>query len=345
MLYIIYNYIYFIFIILYFKYFFRSEIKLSTGKYARFTNGSVIATIGDTSIMTTVVRKNVLSENSIIPLTVNYRQKAAAIGRIPTNFLRRELGYTDHEILISRLIDRSLRPLFPPKYSYETQIVCNLLAIDGINSPDVLSINAASAALSISDIPWNGPVAAVRIGLIDNMYVINPSKRELQQSKLNLVLSCMSRNLIVMIEGSANDILEPELRKAIKIGIKECQIIIHSISELQKEIGKPKLNIVSDENNDVEEFVREFVSDELRKIFNYHFHDKISRDDAIFNLRGRMLESIKNRDSKYTKNALKIFSNICKEIFRSLIFETEKRYFLLKNIVFYLFLNLIENGN
>ncbi|PBC33827.1 Polyribonucleotide nucleotidyltransferase 1 [Apis cerana cerana] len=302
-----------------------SEIKLSTGKYARFTNGSVIATIGDTSIMTTVVRKNVLSENSIIPLTVNYRQKAAAIGRIPTNFLRRELGYTDHEILISRLIDRSLRPLFPPKYSYETQIVCNLLAIDGINSPDVLSINAASAALSISDIPWNGPVAAVRIGLIDNMYVINPSKRELQQSKLNLVLSCMSRNLIVMIEGSANDILEPELRKAIKIGIKECQIIIHSISELQKEIGKPKLNIVSDENNDVEEFVREFVSDELRKIFNYHFHDKISRDDAIFNLRGRMLESIKNRDSKYTKNALKIFSNICKEIFRSLIFETEKR--------------------
>lgn len=329
------------FIILYFKYFFRSEIKLSTGKYARFTSGSVIATVGDTSIMTTVVRNNVLSNNSIIPLTVNYRQKAAAIGRIPTNFFRRELGYTDNEILVSRIIDRSLRPLFQPKYSYETQIVCNLLAIDGINNPDVLSINAASAALSISDIPWNGPVAAVRIGLIDNTYIINPSKRELQQSKLNLVLSCISKNLIVMIEGSANDILEPELRKAIKLGIKECQTIINSISELQKQIGKPKLNIVSDDesNNDVEEFVREFVSNELREIFNYHFHDKISRDNAIFDLRNRMLEKIKNHDSKYIENALKIFSNISKEIFRSLIFETEKRYFLLKNIVFYFLLN------
>lgn len=341
MLYIIYSYVYFMFIILYFKYFFRSEIKLSTGKYARFTSGSVIATVGDTSIMTTVVRNNVLSNNSIIPLTVNYRQKAAAIGRIPTNFFRRELGYTDNEILVSRIIDRSLRPLFQPKYSYETQIVCNLLAIDGINNPDVLSINAASAALSISDIPWNGPVAAVRIGLIDNTYIINPSKRELQQSKLNLVLSCISKNLIVMIEGSANDILEPELRKAIKLGIKECQTIINSISELQKQIGKPKLNIVSDDesNNDVQEFVREFVSNELREIFNYHFHDKISRDNAIFDLRNRMLEKIKNHDSKYIENALKIFSNISKEIFRSLIFETEKRYFLLKNIVFYFLLN------
>lgn len=144
-----------------------------------------------------------------------------------------------------------------------------------------------------------------------------------------------------MIEGSANDILEPELRKAIKLGIKECQTIINSISELQKQIGKPKLNIVSDDelNNDVEEFVREFVSNELREIFNYHFHDKISRDNAIFDLRNRMLEKIKNHDSKYIENALKIFSNISKEIFRSLIFETEKRYFLLKNIVFYFLLN------
>lgn len=339
MLYIIYNYIYFILTILYFKYFFRSEIKLSTGKYARFTSGSVIATIGDTSIMTTVVRNNVSSNNSIIPLIVNYRQKAAAIGRIPTNFLRRELGYTDHEILISRIIDRSLRPLFHPKYSYETQIVCNLLATDGINNPDILSINAASAALSISDIPWNGPVAAVRIGLIHNTYIINPSKRELQQSKLNLVLSCISKNLIVMIEGSANDILEPELRKAIKLGVKECQTIIHSISELQKRIGKRKLDIVSDDesNNDVKEFVKEFASNELRKIFNCHSYDKISRDNAIFNLRDRMLKSITDRDSKFIENASKIFNNISKEIFRSLIFETNKRYFLLKNIVFFIF--------
>ena len=314
-------------IVIYFKCFFSSTFTLSTGKYARFTSGSVIASMGNTSVMTTVVRKNVPCDDTVIPLTVNYRQKASAIGRIPTNFLRREIGYTDHEILISRIIDRSLRPLFDPEYCYETQIVCNLLATDGINNPDVLCINAASAALSISDIPWTGPVAAVRIGLIDNAYVINPSKRELQQSKLNLVLSCLSKNLIVMIEGTANEILEPDLRKAIKIGAKECQTIIESVTQLQKQIGKPKLEIVkhSESNSDVKTFVRNFAEDKLRTIFNCHSYDKVSRDDAVSNLRDTMLRSITNRDSDFIKNATKVFSEITKETFRSVIFETDKR--------------------
>ncbi|XP_043515079.1 polyribonucleotide nucleotidyltransferase 1, mitochondrial isoform X2 [Frieseomelitta varia] len=283
--------------------------------------------MGNTSVMTTVVRKNVPCDDTVIPLTVNYRQKASAIGRIPTNFLRREIGYTDYEILISRIIDRSLRPLFDPEYCYETQIVCNLLATDGINNPDVLCINAASAALSISDIPWTGPVAAVRVGLIDKAYIINPSKRELQQSKLNLVLSCLSKNLIVMIEGTANEILEPDLRKAIKIGIKECQTIIESITQLQKQIGKPKLKIVkhNESNSDVKTFVRNFAEDKLRTIFNCHSYDKVSRDDAISNLRNTLLKSITNRDSDFIKDAIKVFSEITKETFRSVIFETDKR--------------------
>ena len=304
-----------------------SKITLSSGKYARFTSGSVIATLGDTSVMSTVVRKNEPCNNSIIPLTVNYRQKASAIGRIPTNFLRREIGYTDHEILISRIIDRSVRPLFEPEYRYETQIICNLLASDGINNPDILSINAASAALSISDIPWMGPVAAVRVGLIDNTYIINPTKRDLQNSQLNLVLSSMSKNLIVMIEGSANDILEPELRKAIKIGAKECQTIIQSIKKLQSHVGKPKLEINngSELNNDVEEFVKNFAEHEIREIFSCHSHDKISRDTAIFGLRDRMLKSITDHNSDFIQNAAKAFNKISKENFRSLVFETNKR--------------------
>ncbi|XP_050487470.1 polyribonucleotide nucleotidyltransferase 1, mitochondrial isoform X1 [Bombus huntii] len=304
-----------------------SKITLSSGKYARFTSGCVTATLGDTSVMTTVVRKNEPCNDSVIPLTVNYRQKASAIGRIPTNFLRREIGYTDQEILISRIIDRSVRPLFQPEYCYETQIVCNLLATDGINNPDILSINAASAALSISDIPWMGPVAAVRVGLIDDTYIINPIKRDLQKSKLNLVLSSMSKNLIVMIEGSADDILEPELRKAIKIGVKECQLIIQSIKKLQNHVGKPKLQINkgSELNNDVEEFVKNFAEHEIREIFSCHSHDKISRDAAIFDLRDRMLESITNRGSDFIQNAVKAFNKISKENFRSLIFETDIR--------------------
>ena len=305
----------------------EKQMTLSTGKYARFTSGSVTAKMGETSVMTTVVRKNVPSDDSIVPLTVNYRQKAAAIGRIPTNFLRRELGQSEQEILTSRVIDRSLRPLFEQGYSYETQIICNLLAVDGVYDPDILSINAASAALSISDIPWNGPVGAVRVGIIDKKHVLNPSRRELQQSSLNLILSCTSKNLLVMLEGSADDILEPDLRKAIRLGAKECQTIIQSITNLQNQIGKPKFKIEKNQdlNDDVIKFVKEFSESELRKIFTCYFHDKTSRDSAVSDLRNKMLESINDRGSEFISIATKTFSNVTREVFRSVISETEKR--------------------
>ena len=140
-----------------------------------------------------------------MPLTVDYRQKAAAAGRIPTNFLRRELGPTEKEILTSRMIDRSLRPLFPAGFFCETQIICNLLAVDGNNDPDVLCINAASAALAMSDIPWNGPVAAVRVGLYgpENEVLINPTRKEMSSSKLDMVVAGTEDKHVIMIEGSA----------------------------------------------------------------------------------------------------------------------------------------------
>ncbi|KOC61989.1 Polyribonucleotide nucleotidyltransferase 1, mitochondrial [Habropoda laboriosa] len=299
-------------------------LTLSTGKYARFTSGSVIASLGNTSVMTTVVRTGKSQNDSGVPLIVNYRQKAAAMGRIPTNFFRREIGYTDQEILTSRVIDRSIRPLFEPGYFYETQVICNLLAVDGVNDPDVLAINAASAALSISDIPWNGPVAAVRVGLIDKQHVINPTKRELQQSKLNLILSCTSKNLVVMIEGSANDILQPQLLKGIKVGAKECNKIIQSIMELKQRIGKPKLEIVQDNEskNDIEEFVRNFAERELRDILTCYTHDKASRDNAVADVKNRMIESMTNHDSQFVSNVTKVFYEVLKKIFRSIIIET-----------------------
>lgn len=137
-------------------------MKFTTGKYARFANGSAECKMGETSVMVTAVAKDKASTAGFLPLTVDYRQKYAAAGRIPMNFLRRDMGKTDREILSARLIDRSLRPLFPSKYRCETQLVCNMLALDAMHSPDVLSINAASLALALSDIPFNGPVAAVR---------------------------------------------------------------------------------------------------------------------------------------------------------------------------------------
>uniref|UniRef100_A0A3P9M7R6 Exoribonuclease phosphorolytic domain-containing protein n=1 Tax=Oryzias latipes TaxID=8090 RepID=A0A3P9M7R6_ORYLA len=118
------------------------KLEISSGKFARFADGSAVAQLGETSVMVTAVSKTKPTSSQFMPLVVDYRQKAAAAGRIPTNYLRRELGTTDNEILTSRLIDRSIRPLFPPGYFYDTQVLCNLLAVDGVNDPDVLAINA-----------------------------------------------------------------------------------------------------------------------------------------------------------------------------------------------------------
>lgn len=150
----------------------RTDLQLSATEFAQFADGCGIARLGDTSVMVTVVSKTKPSSSNFMPLTVDYRQKAAAAGRIPTNFHRREMAPSEHEILTSRLIDRSLRPLFPHNYFYETQIVCNLLAVDGVHDPEVLCINASSLALSLSDVPWNGPVGAVRVGMIGNICLL-----------------------------------------------------------------------------------------------------------------------------------------------------------------------------
>ncbi|XP_078034331.1 polyribonucleotide nucleotidyltransferase 1 [Augochlora pura] len=302
-----------------------NTISLLTGKYARFTSGNVIARCGGTSVMATVVRKNEGKTSHITPLTVDYRQKAAAIGRIPTNYFRRELGSTESEILTSRLIDRSIRPLFAKNYCYETQIVCNLLAADGINDPVPLSINAVSAALSVSDVPWNGPVAAVRVGLIDNEVVINPSRRHLQNSILNLVVTCASKNLVLMIEGSANDILEQDLRKAIRLAVKECQQIVHSLSQLQNRGAKPKAEIPEEKANDMMESVKQFSEHEIRNIFTCYTHDKISRDNAIQELKTRMLDNLTKDNPEATVDATAAYSTLVKDVFRSIIFETDKR--------------------
>jgi len=197
--------------------------------------------LGDTSVMVTAVCKDQLSPNSsFLPLVVDYRQKAAAAARIPTNFLRRELGPTEHEILTSRVIDRSIRPLFPEKFYFDTHIMCNMLAIDGANDPDVIAINAASAALSVSNIPWNGPVGAVRVGMINNDIIIYPTRQQIQDSILNMIITATKNNLIVMLEGSANEISDADLKKALKLGVKECESIVASITNLQKLYGKTK---------------------------------------------------------------------------------------------------------
>lgn len=303
-----------------------TNINLSTGRYARFADGACVATLGNTSIMSTVVSRAKQSSASFLPLVVDYRQKAAAAGRIPTNFLRRELGPTEREILTSRLIDRSLRPLFPQNYNYDTQIVCNMLAMDTTNPPETVAINAASAALALSDVPWNGPIGAVRVGQIDNEIIINPTRKDLEQSVLNLVIAATRRNLVVMLEGHAQDILQPDMLKAIKLGTKEAQSIVQGIEKLQKSHGKTKRVYEAQEPlpQDVIDSINTLSSMKIREILSDYSHDKMSRDNAISELRQTVLNQMRETEVEVTQ-LQDCFNANLRQIFRDMIFENHVR--------------------
>ncbi|XP_054714086.1 polyribonucleotide nucleotidyltransferase 1, mitochondrial-like isoform X2 [Uloborus diversus] len=278
--------------------------------------------------MVTAVSKSKSSSAAFVPLLVDYRQKAAAAGRIPTNYLRRELGPSEKEILTSRVIDRSVRPLFPKGFSSEIQLSCNLLAVDGVNDPDVVSINAASAALVLSDIPWNGPVGAVRVGLIDGDIIINPTRKEINQSSLNLVVAATEHNQVVMLEASADNVLQQDFMKALKAGVKETQHIIRVISELQKKYGRPKRPVeeslvLSVEMIDSAKLICEAKLTEILTDFSY---DKVGRGLAIDAVIQEGLEKLKENypdaDVAVLYEALNMVS---KCTFRNLVLSTEKR--------------------
>lgn len=325
-------------------YVFSKQLYFSTGKYARFADGCMVTSMGDTSVMVTAVCEHQSSTSSFLPLVVDYRQKAAAAGRIPTNFLRRELGPSEHEILTSRVIDRSIRPLFPKDFYFNTQIICNMLAIDGVNEPDVIAINGASAALSVSNIPWNGPVGAVRVGMIDNELIINPTRRQIQDSVLNLIVTSAKQNLIIMLEGSAHEIFEDQLRKALRLGVKECQKIVLAITNLQKTFGKTKREVKANEQQQGDELkntVKELSEAKLQDIFSNHTHDKTSRDNAVNDLKNSVIETLRNDNVDVDiKLVEKVFGNIVKDVFRTLILQKDVRYFFSYRKIYFVIISL-----
>ncbi|KAF4016316.1 hypothetical protein G4228_008152 [Cervus hanglu yarkandensis] len=279
------------------------KLEISSGKLARFADGSAV-------------------------VQVDYRQKAAAAGRIPTNYLRREIGSSDKEILTSRVIDRSIRPLFPAGYFYDTQILCNLLAVDGVNEPDVLAINGASVALSLSDIPWNGPIGAVRIGMIDGECVVNPTRKEMANSTLNLVVTGAPKSQIVMLEASAENILQQDFCHAIKVGVKHTQQIIQGIQQLVKENGvikrtPQKLFVPSPE---IVRHAHKLAMEKLYAVFTDHEHDKISRDEAVNKIRLDTEEQLKEKFPEVDSyEIIESFNVATKDVFRSIILNEYKR--------------------
>lgn len=306
----------------------EKKLEISSGRLARFADGAAVVQAGETSVMVTAVSKTKPSPSQFMPLVVDYRQKAAAAGRIPTNYLRRELGITDNEILTSRLIDRSIRPLFPPGYFYDTQILCNLLAVDGVNDPDVLAINGASAALALSDIPWHGPIGAVRVGLVDGQLVVNPTRAEMASSSLNLIVAGAPSSQVVMIEASAENVLQQDFCHAVKVGVKHTQQIILAIQQLarEKKVTKRTPVKVFSAPAEMVEYVRHLASAKIYAVFTDYTHDKISRDDAINKIRLETEEELKERFPQAEPfDIIDSFNTVSKEIFRNLVLQEYKR--------------------
>jgi polyribonucleotide nucleotidyltransferase len=245
------------------------EISVETGKLAKQADGSVVLQMGNTVLLATVVSAPEAKEGmNFFPLTVDYREKFAAAGRIPGGFLRREGRPSDMEILIMRLVDRALRPLFNDDYRAETQIMIQLMSYDGEHLPDALAGFAASAALAVSDIPFNGPMSEVRVARVDGQFIVNPLKSELDKADMEIMMAGTMKD-VVMIEGEMEFIQEAELVEAIKIGheaIKEqCQFQLDLAAEIPSSSPKREYNHI-DTNEEVEKKVHDFAFEKLKAV-------------------------------------------------------------------------------
>lgn len=258
-------------------------VTLETGKLAKQADGAVVVKLGDTMILATVVSAKEAKEGvDFLPLTVDYQEKYAAAGRFPGGFFRREAKLSDYEVLISRIVDRAMRPLFPEDYHADTQLMLSLISSDRKTMPDALVGLAASAAVAVSDIPFNGPISEVRVGKIDGKLVINPTIDELEKSTIDMIIAASAKD-IVMVEGEMNEISEAEMLEAIKFAHEAIKVQINAINEFAKKAGlKPKREY-SHETNDAElkEKVKKETFDKVYEVAKKGNPNKNERKEAF----------------------------------------------------------------
>ena len=239
---------------------------VETGRMARQAGGAALVRLGETVVLVAATAQaNAREGIDFFPLTCDYQEKTFAAGKIPGGFFKREGRPAEKEILTSRLIDRPIRPLFPPGFNAETQVIATVLSHDRENDPDVLSLLGASTALVLSDIPWNGPIAAVRIGRIGGRFVLNPTTTELASSDMNIIVAG-SREALVMVEGGANMVPEDVLLEALFTAHEGLQPLIKLQDDLRRAVGKPKRQVVAAAaNRELEDRVRERALPKLRQ--------------------------------------------------------------------------------
>lgn len=301
----------------------REDLVIETGKMAKQANGSVIVRYGGTVVLvTSCISKQSKEELGFFPLTVDYQEKTYAAGRIPGGFFKREGRPSENEILISRLIDRPIRPLFPKGMVHEVQIIAIVLSSDGENDPDILAVNGASSALSISDIPFDGPIAAVRVGYLDDKFVLNPTYGEIEKSSFDLVV-VGNKEDVIMLEGKFKEAKEELVLEAIRFGMDGIQQLIKLQEDFAKEAGKEKLKI---EYKKIDEnlftLVESLSKERLKEI--YLLSSKEEREDSLGVLSKELedklvLEGYEARDVRLA------LVEVEKQMVRALIIDKEKR--------------------
>ncbi|MFH1641150.1 MAG: polyribonucleotide nucleotidyltransferase [Candidatus Omnitrophota bacterium] len=252
-----------------------NELILETGKMAKQANGSVTVQYGGTVVLVTAcMSKEVKESQSFFPLTVEYQEKTYAAGRIPGGFFKREGRPSESEILTARLIDRPIRPLFPKGFFNEVQIMAIVLSSDGENDPDIFAVTGASAALSISDIPFNGPLACCRVSRLDDNFILNPTYAEIEKSDLDVVIVA-NKEGIVMLESKAKEVPEDIYLAAVKFGFENLRAVIVAQEEFTAKCGIQKKEVeLKKIAPELQKKVEEFSKDKLREVY------KLSRKEA-----------------------------------------------------------------
>ena len=299
------------------------KIILETGKIARQADGAIIATCGETVVIATAVgAKKVNPEVDYFPLQVNYQEKYYAAGRIPGGYFKREARPTEAETLISRLIDRPIRPLFPEEFRNEVQVLPTVLSYDGVNEPDILSIIACSAALAISGMPFQGPVGASRVGYIDDKFVLNPSKEEIEKSKLDLVVAG-TKDAVLMVESEASVLSEKIMLDAVKFGHEKFVPVIEAIEKLVKDCGKEQWVVEKKDLSGLEKKISDSFKKDLTEAFS--IKDKQKRSNLIGEITTKCKEMFEGDETYSDLDVSMTLKKVEKKIVRTDILKNKSR--------------------
>jgi polyribonucleotide nucleotidyltransferase len=302
------------------------EVTIETGAIARQATGAVMVNMADTAVLVTVVgNRTPVPGRDFFPLTVNYQERTYAAGKIPGGFFRREGRPTEKETLISRLIDRPLRPLFPKGFINEVQVVATVMSLNPEVDPDIPALIGASAALAISGLPFNGPVGAARVGYVDGEYVLNPDLGQLVDSKLDLVVAG-TETAVLMVESEARELSEEIMLGAVMFGHEQMQAVIGAIRELAAEVGKPAWDWQpAAADDELKAAVEAEVAEALGEA--YRIQDKLARQDRVSEIRSELVEKLAaGEEPRWSEDQVRgAFGSLEKRIVRGRILAGEPR--------------------